>query len=231
VAWLLTDAHHAAVRHDAPSVRLWIGANETKEWLNNLQLRATRAAVTRIAVSAALIVALGASIAPHAQSSLPDPQRTPGALNPEVTQETIQTTICIRGWTLEERPPSRYTSTVKRRQMLEYGYTDQDPNDYEEDHLLISLGLGGDPWDLRNLWPEPRFPADGWTAAMKNQLEKVLPRLVCAGELTLAQAQHAIATDWHAAYSGTCDRANEVRSGFPSFAKPGSGCVPIRYYR
>ena len=35
---------------------------------------------------------------------------------------------------------------------------------------------------------------------MKDELEVVLPQLVCAGTLTLRQAQDAIATDWHQAY-------------------------------
>ena len=65
---------------------------------------------------------------------------------------------------------------------------------------LISLGLGGSPTDPLNLWPEPLFPPDGWTAAMKDELEAVLPRLVCAGALTLRQAQDAIETDWREAY-------------------------------
>jgi hypothetical protein len=147
----------------------------------------------------ALIAALAGSVGAHAQSSLPDPGRTPGALNPDVTQETIQTTICTPGWTREVRPPRRYTSALKRRQMLEYGYTDQDPSHYEEDHF-ISLGLGGSPINPLNLWPEPLFPPDGWTAAMKDELEAVLPRLVCARTLTLRQAQEAIATDWREAY-------------------------------
>ena len=37
--------------------------------------------------------------------------------------------------------------------MPEYGETGS-PSDYQEDHL-ISLELGGNPTDPRNLWPEP----------------------------------------------------------------------------
>ncbi len=71
--------------------------------------------------------------------------------------------------------------------------------DYEEDHL-IPLELGGAPADLHNLWPEPRRPADGWNAEMKDGLERVLNRQVCDGRLPLVEAQRAIAGDWTVAY-------------------------------
>ncbi len=97
------------------------------------------------------------------------------------------------------RPPVRYTSNLKRRQIRQYGYADRHLSPYEEDHL-IPLSLGGSPTDPRNLWPEPRNPPDGWTAEMKDELETVLPRLVCAGKVPIVRAQRAIATDWRAAY-------------------------------
>jgi hypothetical protein len=134
-----------------------------------------------------------------AQSSLPDPARTPGALNPSVTQETAAATICIRGWTRTVRPPPEVTRTLKREQIRGWGYADRRLNHYEEDHL-VPIGLGGAPADPRNLWPEPRDPADGWGADRKDELEAVLNRLVCEGRLPLAEAQAAIARDWIAAY-------------------------------
>ncbi len=45
-----------------------------------------------------------------------------------------------------------------------------------------------------------RQPQNGWTAKRRNQLEDVLHRLVCEGELSLYVAQRAIALDWTAAY-------------------------------
>jgi hypothetical protein len=65
---------------------------------------------------------------------------------------------------------------------------------------LIPIGLGGSPTDPRNLWPEPRWPPDGWTAAMKDHLEAVLARLVCSGRLRLETARLAIARNWQEAY-------------------------------
>jgi len=35
----------------------------------------------------------------------PDPETTPGVINPEVTQANIQQTICVKGWTRTLRPP------------------------------------------------------------------------------------------------------------------------------
>ena len=40
---------------------------------------------------------------------------TPGVLNPDVTQATIRTTVCRRGWTRTVRPPVSYTNALKRR--------------------------------------------------------------------------------------------------------------------
>ena len=72
-----------------------------------------------------LVAACALAIAPFAasaQSSLPDPALTPGAINPAVTQDDIQSTICVRGWTRTVRPPERYTYRLKRQQIRAYGY-------------------------------------------------------------------------------------------------------------
>jgi hypothetical protein len=114
-----------------------------------------------------------------------DPGRTPGVLNPDVTPATIGQTICVRGWTRTIRPPSSYTSELKLRQMRDYGSTGG-PSDYQEDHL-ISLELGGDPRDPRNLWPEPRLRAE-----QVDSLENELNDRICSGSLSLAEAQDRI---------------------------------------
>jgi hypothetical protein len=134
-----------------------------------------------------------------AQSSLPRPDLTPGAVSPDVMPATISETICTPGWTQTIRPPASYTDALKRQQIREYGYSDRKLRDYEEDHL-IPLALGGAPRDPHNLWPEPRHAADGWTVAQKDQLEVTLQKLVCAGMVPLAEAQAAIADNWTAVY-------------------------------
>jgi hypothetical protein len=83
--------------------------------------------------------------------------------------------------------------------MHAWGYADRRLRDYEEDHL-VPLSLGGAPYDRGNLWPEPRHAADGWDADRKDELEARLAQLVCGGNLSLAEAQRAIARDWIAAY-------------------------------
>jgi hypothetical protein len=107
---------------------------------------------------------------------------TPGVRNPAVTQATIRQTICVRGWTRTVRPPTTYTNDLKRRQMPIYRETGP-LSRYQEDHLL-SLELGGDPTDPRNLWPEP-YPR----AKEVDRIENELNAKVCSGELTLLEAQ------------------------------------------
>src|ERR1035438_8699693 len=99
----------------------------------------------------------------------PDPVRTPGAANPDITQHNIQDNICNRQWSTKLiRSPSGYTSKLKRKQLRRYGDTvhqtraelinpstgkvdttrcvihSDDMACYEEDHL-ISLGAGAIP--------------------------------------------------------------------------------------
>ncbi len=111
-----------------------------------------------------------------------DSVRTPGVVNPDVSETTIETTICVSGWTKTIRPPSDYTSDLKRSQMVEYAAPGT-ARDYQEDHL-ISLSLGGHPTDPRNLWPQPRPWADRF-----DRTEVELRDEVCAGRLALREAQ------------------------------------------
>jgi hypothetical protein len=115
---------------------------------------------------------------------------TPGVLNPAVTEASIATTICTRGWTRTIRPPTSYTSALEVRQMRQYGVGGS-PAAYQEDHL-ISLELGGHPTDPRNLWPEPRPRAEEVDA-----IENELNRRICAGELSLREAQRKISEIKH----------------------------------
>jgi hypothetical protein len=60
------------------------------------------------------------------------------------------------------------------------------------DHL-IPLELGGTN-EMKNLWPQPDEPRPG--SAEKYQLENELHAQVCAGKMTLADAQDRIASNW-----------------------------------
>jgi hypothetical protein len=138
-----------------------------------------------ILVAAAVVLALAALFVhrPTSRATVrASPTMTPGALNPDVTQANIQETICVRGWTRTVRPPVEYTNALKLKQMRLYGEPGS-PEEYQEDHL-ISLELGGDPRDPRNLWPEP-YPR----AAKVDTVENELNAKVCSGKLSLAEAQ------------------------------------------
>ena len=111
-----------------------------------------------------------------------DLARTPGVVNPDVTQANVAATICKQGWTRTIRPPTSYTNALKLKQMHDYGVGGA-PEDYQEDHL-ISLELGGHPTDARNLWPEP-YPR----AAEVDSIENDLNAKVCSGSMSLDEAQ------------------------------------------
>jgi len=128
------------------------------------------------------------------QAFLPDPSCTPGEIDPSVTQDDIAMTICHSGYTQTVRPLVSYTNTLKKQQIIDYGYTDTRMGDYEEDHF-ISLELGGSPKDPKNLWPEPHPSVNE-----KDRVENYLHSEVCSGKLSLAQAQQEIAKNWYEIY-------------------------------
>ena len=134
---------------------------------------------------------------PACASDLPVPSLTSGAINPAVTQANIRKTVCVKGYTKTIRPPAHFTNKLKKQQLKQYGYADRNPKHFEEDHL-IALSIGGAPDDPRNLWPEPRNSE--WNAEKKDQLEFVMYKMVCRQEISLADAQHAMATNWIAAW-------------------------------
>jgi hypothetical protein len=169
----------------------------------------TRILFAILAAGTGMLVAL----APPAQTRrvgpadiYPDALKTPGAANPQVTQQNIQDNICNPGWSTRQiRPPAQYTSKLKGKQLREYGDTVHqtraeliNPNTgkldttrcvahsdnmvcYEEDHL-IPLEDGGDPTDPRNLWPEPYNTKVGGTimgAHQKDVVEGFIHDEVC----------------------------------------------------
>jgi hypothetical protein len=118
---------------------------------------------------------------------LPDPACTPGAVDPAVTQANVASTICRSGYTATIRPPASDTGRWKIRTYLYYDLSTTTSGEY--DHL-VPLELGGAN-ATSNLWIQP--------GAIPNPKDKVENRLhdkVCAGQLTLAAAQQAIAADW-----------------------------------
>jgi hypothetical protein len=158
--------------------------------------RSTDAAAVAVAVVLAVVVVVIAHRATNRAATLSLDRAswtlTPGVANAEVSQASIRSTICVSGWTRSIRPPSSYTSSLKLEQMRAYRRTGS-PSDYEEDHL-ISLELGGDPTDPRNLWPEPRSRAED-----VDKVEDELRADICSGRRTLADAQRRISAIKHTA--------------------------------
>lgn len=139
-------------------------------------------AVVIAGVAAAVAVAAGASTIQTAPLVLPT---IPGATNPAVTQATIRTTICVRGYTTRIRPAQSVTETLKRKWLRASGYADQKLADYELDHF-IALEIGGAASDPNNLWLEPKYNGQSQRA---DKVENSLHRQVCSGAISLQTAQ------------------------------------------
>ena len=121
-------------------------------------------------------------------SLYPNPNLTPGDVIPGVTAKQV----CVPGYSSGVRD---VTAAEKDAVYQEYGI----PNvtgQHEVDHF-ISLELGGSN-NIKNLWPEPYEPKPG--AHEKDKVEDALHAEVCAGHLTLADAQRIISEDWYAYY-------------------------------
>jgi hypothetical protein len=74
----------------------------------------------------------------------------------------------------------------------EYGIVERTTGEYEVDHL-VPLEAGGSN-DIANLFPEAAEPRPGFHE--KDQVENYLHDQVCAGRMSLFDAQRAIATNW-----------------------------------
>ncbi len=123
----------------------------------------------------------------HSVAGLPDATCTPG-----VVQTTDLNVICHTS-TKDRRPAASYTTALKKAQITEYGWQDTSPQSYEEDHL-ISLELGGDPIDPKNLWPEPHVGQ--FNSGEKDRIENWLHKQVCVNGMSIIDAQRGIAENW-----------------------------------
>jgi len=154
----------------------------------------------RWALGAAAALACAAWLGLPGMQVGPDAARTPGiyarpivSLTPGATWDISRAQVCGSG-----APKGTVVAEhVRHKVVAAYGMTDVPRTDYELDYL-ITPELGGAP-DARNLWPQ-RYDVPGWNARVKDQLEGLLPTLVCQGRVDLATAQREMATDWIAAY-------------------------------
>lgn len=89
------------------------------------------------------------------------------------------------------------TAKTKQEVYKLYGVSyPQQMGKYEVDHF-IPLTLGGSN-DAKNLWLEPAEPRPGFHE--KDKVELFLRAQVCAGAISLEEAQIAVATDWVSVY-------------------------------
>ena len=138
---------------------------------------------------------------------LPDNTESPGAINPAVTQDNIQETICHRGWSAQARPPVEFTEPIKRRLLQEH-YPGAAPKGFELDHR-VPIEAGGCPNCASNLWIQPwQNPAHHhctptvlMDAACKDRLENYVHRQICSGTMTLAHGQSVFLGNWIDAYN------------------------------
>jgi anti-sigma factor RsiW len=144
-----------------------------------------------IATCAAALIAVRAATEPIAggvpAGALPEWSLTPGAVSQLTTAE-----LCngVR--------PSRLVTQTVRQQVLRAYRMEQVPAAAYELDALITPELGGST-DPANLWPQ-RYHSPVWNARVKDELERLLPEMVCRQQVTLTEAQRAIASDWIAAY-------------------------------
>ena len=94
--------------------------------------------------------------------------------------------VCHTRWGHDRR---HVTLAMKMTVAKRYGVLRTQWRRYEFDHL-IPRELGGAD-DIENLWPQPLAEARA-----KDRIENRLHRAVCAGMLTLPEAQGRIVTWW-----------------------------------
>jgi hypothetical protein len=156
----------------------------------------------------------------QANVALPDQKITPGAAFPGVTASQM----CVPGWAEAHRD---VPEEVSHQVFAEYGLSYSVHDSYEVDHL-IPLELGGSN-SIRNLWPQPQGGSSpGYPS--KDRLENRLHELVCSGSLSLAVAQHAIASNWWAAYQAYLSSpapSQPTRSASPSPPAPPASTAPV----
>lgn len=115
-----------------------------------------------------------------------------GATDPRVTASNVHATICRPGWSRQVRPPLAVTEPIKRRLVAKLAPGHR-LADFELDHD-VPLELGGAPNDPANFWLEP------WPEARRKDLaENRLHAAVCAGRMSLADAQRMVRDpgEWH----------------------------------
>jgi hypothetical protein len=152
---------------------------------------ACKVGIVMVAVGAAALIAMRptteSTIAALLSGALPEPSLTPGAVTALTAAELCNGV----------RPSRLVTEPVRQQVLRAYRMEQVSAAAYELD-ALVTPELGGST-DPANLWPQ-LYHSPVWNARVKDELEQLLPEMVCRQEITLAQAQQEIAADWIAAY-------------------------------
>ena len=182
-------AEHSRARLESALERM---AEEPDRWrfASTPAIAIAIAAVTVLVASATLFFQRGADtsmLAARHHLALPVASITPGA-----TWDVSAEELC--SGTTHTRP---ITTAMRAEVLNAYGVENLPSDQYELDYL-ITPELGG-ATDARNLWPQ-RYQSPTWNARVKDELERLLPQLICSRQLDLATAQREMAVDWVAAY-------------------------------
>jgi hypothetical protein len=127
------------------------------------------------------------------RAELVQPQRPRILTQPPSPPPKRSDYVCTPGYAQAHRPSFAESNALKHEVFARYGIAWNEHGKYELDHL-VPLELGGNS-SIENLWPEL------WPDAIaKDALENRLHALVCAGELSLHDAQIQISSDWESCY-------------------------------
>jgi len=151
------------------------------------------------AIAAATVVALLAAATMYLRTPAGDPFAVRHRLSLPVATITPGATfeVSVEELCAGEPRMQPITAAMRAQVVSAYGVENLPADQYELDYL-ITPELGG-ATDVRNLWPQ-RYGSPVWNARVKDELEDLLPELVCSHQLDLATAQRDMASDWIAAY-------------------------------
>ena len=189
-ARLRTQMARAIAADDAPS---W-GSAVWGASLQGERIWLASCAAAGLVLAVFLWVGADAPGSPATQASSavflrPNPQLTPGSTMPVALED-----LCAPDTPRVAQP---IPAAVQHRVFASYGADPARADAYELDHL-VTPELGGAS-ATENLWPQP-FQGTAWNAYVKDELEQLFHQRVCAGTMTLRQAQQELSGDWIAAY-------------------------------
>lgn len=121
--------------------------------------------------------------------SRPNPELTPGSV---VTTDT--NTVCampVHGHANSAIPYPMQTAVLQ-----EYGYTTPSQQHKYMLNYLVPIDLGGGT-GIANVWP---VAVKGAGFYQKTETDYILRDMVCRRSMSLTEAQHAMETDWYAAW-------------------------------